>query len=184
MSGPLTSLGMLGSDLPESRAGSPLSHIDRSSSCECTVSRSSSDAAANGCRIGCYHNVLGNHRLGNLRARGCALCTASVPIGTQFGQLSADDVLDEDRDEYLYSCIGELVGGFVDPPADQRGLLWGGVAGQAGKPLSEFFQRTRLAGVCFRRSPTCGGLDGGMRGDRHGLCGSRKRQSRAARRAR
>ena len=40
-------LGTLGSDLPESRAGSPLSHIDRSSSGECTVSRSSSDAAAN-----------------------------------------------------------------------------------------------------------------------------------------
>ena len=58
-------------------------------------------------------------------------------------------MLDEDRDECLDRCVAELVGGFADPPGDQRGLLWVGVAGQPGKPRSELIQRTRLGGACL-----------------------------------
>src|ERR1700726_815956 len=98
---------------------------------------------------------------------------ASVPIGMHLVQASADDVLDEDRDEYLDPCVVELVGGFLDPPVDQRGLLWVGVAGQAGKPCSELVQRTRLGGVCIVRWTSGVLLDGVMCGSGHGLCRTR-----------
>lgn len=43
-------------------------------------------------------------------------------------QASADDVLDEDRNEYLDPRVVELVGGFLDPTLDRRGLLWVGLS--------------------------------------------------------
>jgi hypothetical protein len=49
-----------------------------------------------------------------------------------FAQASADDVLDEDRDEYLDRRVAELVCGFVHPAGDQRDPLGLGVAGQPG----------------------------------------------------
>src|ERR1700681_1768203 len=103
-------------------------------------------------------------------AAASLLRAASVPIGIHIAQASADDVLDEDRDEYLDRRVAELVCGFTHPTGDQRDPLGRGVAGQPGKPRRKFVQRTRFGGAGIVVW-TCGVLrDGVMCGSGHDLC--------------
>src|ERR1700682_3945656 len=106
-------------------------------------------------------------------AAASLLRAASVPIGIHFAQASADDVLDEDRDEYLDRRVAELVCGFIHPTGDQRGPLGLGVAGQPGKPRGEFGQRTRFGGASIVVLTSGVLLDGVMSGSGHGLCRTR-----------